>query len=342
MELTTHPGLEDVVVDELQAALGAPVDATLRADGMAGHVRVAFAGQGLTDAVAGLRTIHRWIRPVAQWAWPEVDPLGDLRARVSAAVADVPELADDGACFRVRCHRVGEHPFGSEDVERVAGAGVRDHRLLPVRLRGPAVVVRCDVRGPEVRLGVERGGVARPTWPWRQATSLKPQLAAGLLALGRPFGAEPPAAVGDPFCGGGTLLLEAAARWPAARLLGGDRSAAAAEGVAANLAALGASARASVAEGDARALAWPEKVDLLVMNPPFGDRLGRELDLEAFYRSVLGAALDVTTPDARAVVLARRRGAFNRALRGSGWATRHVRIVELGGQYAGAFVLGRR
>jgi 23S rRNA G2445 N2-methylase RlmL len=247
----------------------------------------------------------------------------------------IPELAPEDAVFRVRCTRVGVHPFTSEDVEREAGAGVRAWATRGVRLKGPAVVVRCDVRDRDVLVGVELEGIRRPPPPYRPTTSLKPTLAWGLLALA----GRPARELLDPFAGGGTVLLEAAATWPGARLHASDLHDRNVDGLRLNL------PRAEVRSGDARRLdeVWADRrFDTVVTNPPFGRRLARDVDLEGLYRGFLRSAALVTTDDARVVVLAQKRGAFNRALRAVGaWETRHVRIVEVGGLYAGAFVLQR-
>jgi tRNA (guanine6-N2)-methyltransferase len=342
LEVTTIPGLEDVMSASLESASGVSLSAELRPDGMAGHVRVGSASAELVACARSLAMAQRVVRGLATLELPGTGGLAEIRAAAGEVTRDLPELGREDAAFRVRCKRSGNHDFGSEDVEREAGAGVRDARIRPVRLKGPAVVVRCDVRGSTVRFGVEVPAAERPELPWRPTTSLKPQLAAGLLALARAPGSPAPRAVLDPFCGGGTILVEAAARWPEVELFGSDLHVACAEGVARNLAFIGAKDRSSVKVGDARSLVdvWPgERFDLMVTNPPFGKRLGREVDVESMYRSFLRAAATCAASDARLVVLALRRGAFNRALRDSGWTTRHVRIVELGGLYAGAFVL---
>jgi tRNA (guanine6-N2)-methyltransferase len=334
-----------VAADELRARLpGVAVDAELRPHGLAGHV-VARADHPDPAAVAiTLRTVNHVVRPLRALDLPAVDGLAAIRATFADLAPTVPELAPTDAVFRVRSRRTGAHPFTSEDVERVAGAGVRDALPRGVRLRGPAVELRCDVREGRVLVGLDVPVPDRPVLPFRPTTSLRPQLAAGLLALARPHGGPPPAAVLDPFAGGGTILAEAAARWPGVTLAGSDLQARCADGVRANLAALGAPSE--VRTGDARAVdaVWPEGgFDTVVTNPPFGERLGKEVDLVALYHRFLASVTRVTTPDARLVVLALHRGRFNHALRAEGsWDTRHVRIVELGGRYAGAFVLARR
>ena len=155
----------------------------------------------------------------------------------------------------------------------------------------------------------------------------------------------PPRALLDPFVGGGTILAEAAARWPDVRLCGSDQQARCVDGVAQNLAEAGLGSRSSLRVGDARHLdaLWPdERFELIATNPPFGARLGGDVDFGALYRAFLAGCADRTTDDARLVVLVNRRGDFNRALRAvRRWETRHVRMIEIGGLYVGVFVLSR-
>lgn len=345
LTLTTTPGIEDLAADELRAALGVEVRATLGPDDRAGHlvVEADVDPAALASAALGLRSVHRVIRPLVTVVLADDDPLGEVRRTFAALAAATPELAPPDVTFRVTATRHGTHPFTSEDLARVAGAGVRDVLPRAVRLKGADVQLRCDLRDRTCAVGLQLNRETlsdRRPGPFRPETSLKANLAWALLQLARPE--APPIRLLDPFAGGGTILVEAAARWPDVRLAGSDLYARNADGVRENLAPV--ADRAEVRTGDARHLdaLWPEGgFDTVVTNPPFGRRLGAGLDLEALYRSFLRSAAAVCTPDARMVVLVQRRGAFNRALRGSGWETRHVRIVELGGLYAGVFVLSR-
>jgi tRNA (guanine6-N2)-methyltransferase len=328
IELVTHPGFEDVALAELSVAAGFQPAADLRPDGLAGHVRV------LSDVpqplVRGMRSLSRFVRPVASFPLDPADPLGGIRAALRDLAPTIPELAAD-VTFRVTSARTGEHAFTSEDVARIAGAGVRDALPRAVRMKGFDVELRCDVRDREVRVGVQVTLPKRAHGPFRPTTTLKPTFAWCLLALLE----RPPVRLLDPFCGAGTILMESTAP----ELFGSDLHETAVLGARQNL-----GDRAVIRQGDARRLeeVWPEGgFDSIVTNPPFGRRLGTNVDLEALYAAFLRSAARVTTEDARLVAVIERRGAFNRALRASGWETRHVRIVELGGIYVGVFVLGR-
>ncbi|MEM6926896.1 MAG: THUMP domain-containing protein [Myxococcota bacterium] len=349
VELTTNPGLEDLTLDEFgvrAAARGFTVTGSERCpDGLAGHVLVEVEAPwtALNPVVQTLRSAHRAIRWLDAFPLRSPDPLAQIRAAMSAVVPRIAELDHPDRSFRVTSSRTGPHPFTSEDVQRVAGAGVRAVTPHPVSLEAFDVELRCDVRGDVCRIGVQLGGLSRrPKGPYTQRTSLRGNVAWALLQLTRPD--TVPDHLLDPFCGAGTVLSEASARWPEARLAGVDRRAEAAKGTRENLAHAGAIAEVRV--GDARALheSWPPATfDTIVTNPPFGKRLGRRLDLGRFYGDVLGSVAAVARPGARLGMLAYRRGAFNRALQANGaWSTRHVRVLELGGLYVGVFVLQRR
>ncbi|MFT4625438.1 MAG: tRNA (guanine6-N2)-methyltransferase [Myxococcota bacterium] len=350
LQLTTNPGFEDLALDELriraEAAGRSVLSHTLRPFGLAGHLSVYLAAtwEPLRPVLLELRSVHRVIRVLDQFPLHPDDPLGDIRRRVAAHANTIPELAPEHVSFRVTSSRTGTHGFTSEEVARDAGAGVRDVLPRAVSLKAFDVEIRCDVRDRVVVLGVQQRRLAhRSHGPYSQRTSLRANVAWCLLQLARPD--APPTVLLDPCCGAGTILVEAGRRWPEVQLRGGDRLERATEGTAGNLAAAGLLDRAVLHTADARtpgAHGPPGTVDTVVVNPPFGKRLGRTLNLEVFYRALLLAASQVATADARMVVVVQRRGAFNRALGADvGWRIHHVRVVELGGLYVGVFVLER-
>ena len=345
--LTTHPGLEDLVAAELAARCAAANlghgAVELRADGMAGRVRAVVEAdrEGALGVALGLRGVFHAMRPVATFALRADAPLTDIRERLSRV--DLPELGP-GRSFRVRCERVGEHPFTSEQVAAAAGAGILDQGPRPVRMKGFDVLVRCDVRGERVSVAVQHTHAAladRFVHVYNQRSSLKPTLAWGMLQL---LGEGPVTRLLDPFCGAGTILYEAAAWRPGVARCGSDWSAEAVEGAGQNLDAAGVSAALKVGDALDLGALWDGPFDAVVTNPPFGLKLGAKVDFYRFYPQLIDSLAGVVPPGGRVAMLVWKRGAFNHSVWRSGGPFRsiHVRIVEMGNVFPGIFVLQRQ
>ncbi|MFO7551043.1 MAG: cation:proton antiporter, partial [Haliea sp.] len=218
--------------------------------------------------------------------------------------------------------------LSSPDVERAAGAAVVARWGLPVELRTPALHLRVDVHERTCHVGVQYTAEA--------LTRRLPRIYSppALLRLAEPD-PRAPTRILDPFCGSGTILLEAAAWLPEAALFGSDLNPRAVAGTLRNARALdaadgdagapaGPSAGASVEHeagssaarsvesrldvraGDARALVeiWGEaSMSHVVTNPPFGVRLGKEIDFVGFYRRILSEVVRVLVPGGTLVML---------------------------------------
>ncbi|MBN2799066.1 MAG: methyltransferase [Deltaproteobacteria bacterium] len=346
LELTTHPGLEQLAADEVLAlAPKGVLRAEVRPDGLRGWVSVWGDWPAIEQAARRLRAVHHLFRPLDRFVLDAAEPLAQVEARLAALA--IPALEPEGVSFGVRCERTGSHPFTSEDVGRVAGAGVRSRTLRAVNLRHPDVALRVDVREQICRVSLALTAEPlshRHQRPYLPGVSMKASLAWAMLHLARPQGA--PGAVLDPLCGGGTILLEAGALWPAARLLGSDLDGERVAGTSANLVANGLLPRATLRQGDALDLTalWGDQapVDTVVTNPPFGKQVGKGLDLRRFYRELLQSLLPVLAEGGRIALLAERRAAFTHALEQvPALRLRHVRVVEAGGLHPAIFLLER-
>ena len=350
LTITTNRGLEELVVQEFQrraAEIGVlNVQGECRPGGLAGWAAVeADSTPALMQSIAlDLRSAHHVVRPVHAFTLDAADPLAQVQAEVAALA--IPELEPDGVSFRVTTRRSGVHPFTSEDVQRVAGAGVRDRAWRAVSLTAYDVNLRVDVRDDACHVGVQ---LTRAPLSRRHARTFLPHMtlsgnvAWALLHLARPEPATPPRALLDPFCGGGTLLLEAKALWPDVAVAGSDTRELCVDGTLANLAA--AAHSGDVRVGDARelGLVWQgHHFDTVVSNPPFGKRVGPNMSFGALFGQLLDGLLEVTCVGARVALLVHKRGAFNKAVRERpGWRVRHARVIELGGLHPCIIVLDR-
>ncbi len=332
--LTADPGLEDVVLAEL-ADRGLAGEA--RPYGYAGLVRTEGDAAGLLD----LRSVHHLIRERAHLTLPGRG-LGDAVAALSRVA--FPELAG-GASFAVRVHRRGEHGFKSPDLERALGAVLVERYRAPVDLEAPDLPIRVDLFDRRALVGIQltRAPLSR-RYPkvYAPPAALKTTVAYGLLRLA---GVGGRGRLLDPFTGSGTVAIEAAQAFPGVAVVALDIRPRAVAGAQANAAAAGVAGAVRFLRADARRLVGvlPPGFDWIVANPPFGRRLGRDLDLRALYARFLDQAALLLRPGGRLVFLAKRRGMAARlvaerpALR-----LRHRRVVELGGLYVGLFLVERR
>ncbi|KAB8160226.1 methyltransferase domain-containing protein [Streptomyces sp. 3MP-14] len=146
--------------------------------------------------------------------------------------------------------------------------------------------------------------------------------------------------VWDPFCGAGTLLVEAAHTGLDLTLIGSDTSPEALAAAHANhpLFPTGTLLRANAAALPAR----PGTVDRVMANLPFGKRVGSHAANRTLYPRFLAELARVLTPDGRAVLLTEDK----RLLRASVERTRDVRVIKevtvsTGGLHPSAYTVER-
>ena len=342
--LTTNPGLEEVVAAEIGEHMAAqgldPCAAVLQDSGVGGRVQVDFLpGAGDPSAwLFALRSVHHVLQHRASFEIPAEGGLARVRERVAAL--DWPEL-DSATPFRVSSERHGSHDFTSPELQGAAGAAVQRSTGAPVDLTRYRVHIQVDVIGSRCMVGVrwtERALGLRFERPFNQRVALKPPVAYAILRLAA---VEAPVRILDPFCGTGTILLEAGHAYPQAGLVGSDTRQVCVDGTRANLEAAGMAERAELARLDARRLAADGErgpgieagsIDLLATNPPYGRQLGRRIRFEDFYRDFLHAAARVVRPGGRLALMVGKPGAFYPALRRSpGWTQQRALPVSMSG-----------
>lgn len=345
-------GLEDVVVNEYceratDAGLSvsdtddAPFDVRSYA-----LVEVNAEPEPSLEVARQMRSVHHVLAPLYTFSLPnEPDAaLRTIRTTVETLEVDAMKKADT---FRVTTVRQGDHDFTSIDVQREAGAGLEAHYGTTVDLEEYDTEVRVDVHDDRCIVSVQHTKEAlsrRQVRLFQPRAALKPNMAYGLLRLAHLD--APPDVVLDPFCGSGTILWEAGARWPEARLVGNDWDEDTLDGARENADAQGLNDRVTLHHSDVWYLSETLRdgnADLIVTNPPFGVRLASSMDFGPFYRRVLEQFHEVLQSNGRAVLLVLRQTPFNEALdETQSFHIRHVRVVEIGGLYPRVFVLGRR
>ncbi|MCK5770975.1 bifunctional 23S rRNA (guanine(2069)-N(7))-methyltransferase RlmK/23S rRNA (guanine(2445)-N(2))-methyltransferase RlmL [Algiphilus sp.] len=325
---TTSLGLAPVLRDEL-AALGATDAAEL-----GGGVQFSADLDGLYTCLLGSRVASRIVLPLAEFE----TPTGDACYEAARAI-DWPALFARELRFMV------EVTGRSQSVSHTGFAGLRVKDGVVDRFREqtgerpdvdpdhPDVRVLLQLQGRRARLGIDLGNGGLHRRGYRREGGLAPlreNLAAGLLLrAGWPERADAGEAFCDPFCGSGTLVIEAAlvatrtapgllrdvasprgwnghdaARWDAAvarardavrawegpPLRGFDQDPAAVATARSNARLAGMAAITRFERGDAVAVPAPAARGLMVANPPYGERLGDANELIKLY-SLLGSHL---------------------------------------------------
>jgi len=299
-----------------------------------------------------MRSIHHVMRPITTFELPEsdsdADPLAAIRERLFEL--DIPEMAA-ARTFRVTSNRIGQHPFGSMDVQREAGAALNERYGTAVDLRGYDVNIRVDVIHRTCLVAEQRTRASlskRYERVFNPKAALKPNVAYAMLRLADPEGElleREGASLLDPFCGAGTILLEAAAVLPGLEIYGSDFDERCVEGTVRNAQAAGLADRLNVRQADARDLGdvYDRRLTAIITNPPYGVRLGRKTNFTDLYQKILGEAHRVLEPDGRIVLLVFKRRPFDRALEKLGlFETVDVHLVETGGLYPRLYILRPR
>ena len=365
---TTTPGLEDVAIEEGERLLGeSGLSVSTRYERLsdivgamhgnpsdAASTDVSYIGWQIDGvprdppivAIAESR-LRRGARSIYHLAVHigELDWSGDLHSLVDATLRiDYPELSEvarRGGSFRATCHRCGTHAFQSPDVERAIGGLLHDRYGCAVDLERPDLNVAVDVVGPMAMVGYQlsgrKGMDRRHAWRFHPRITLRTPVAYGMLRLAG-YTTEPGPLM-DPFCGAGTILLEAGGvakdiGVPVPALRASDREPSAVHGTIDNLRAAGLPAdvrRLDVHELKANVDAG--SLDYVVTDPPFGVRLGKKIDYHFLYQSLLaGAAHGLRSGGRLALLIDHRRGVFDAVASGfRAFELTHTRRVTIGG-----------
>lgn len=362
LNFTTNPGLEDIAITECRTRLHrAGIDEIAferKPHGLGGYlgVQCETSPAQLWDVARQMRSIHHVHRPIASFTVPEADGLTFIQHQVRAL--DIPEM-DTAGSFRVTSKRSGRHDFTSMDVQKVAGAALVDRYQCQVNLTEYDVNIRVDIFDRLCYVAVQM--TRRPLdfrfdYAYRPRIALKTNVAFALLCLAHlqpdgipapdapPAGYEPPQAplILDPFCGSGTIVMEAARCLPQAQLFANDAFERPVVWTQDNIAANGLCERIHVQQMDARHIHThfaADSLDAIVTNPPFGAFLGANTNFHTLYQHFLNAAWHVLRPGGYLALMVWKRGVFNRVADKMDFQIRHVRIVDVGGIFPGMFML---
>ena len=326
--LTTIVGLEDVVVEEASEKLKL-YSFEIRPGNVGGRVIVEVPREEL-DEVFKLRSIEHVIKLLKVFS-VEPSPKGLNTIYKELYEAELPL----GSTFRITCERVGSHDYTSIDVQRVAGQAIVDRYGTKVDLKNPETVVRVDVTHNLCMVGIQltRSPLhIRYQRVFQHPSALNPIIAYAMLRLAK---VKPGDAVLDAFCGGGTIIIEAAQVWDGLNLLGIDISPRSIEGAWKNAESAGVRAKVKFMVGDARRLErfLPEgwKADKVVSNLPFGIRSGRLKSVPAVYSDFLRSLKPFLKEESTVCLLTVHRELLESLAENHGYKVLEARRIMYGG-----------
>ncbi|MSP15499.1 MAG: hypothetical protein EXR73_02605 [Myxococcales bacterium] len=348
------PGLETVVADEVGALPGASELTTGR-----GGVEFSGDGQTLIAANLALRVATRVLVRVGAFTARDF-----ARLRREIASLPWERFAKGAPCVEVVATARKSRLYHTGGIaERIAG-GVADRLGAPAAPdAAPALRIMARVEDDQFTISVDSSGELLHRRGWRveaRAAPLRETLAAGLLALAGWDGRTP---LCDPMCGAGTILIEGAnlalgrapgagrafawESWPcvaglvrpaptlavavtlssAARptLLGSDRDANAIETCRRNALRADVADVVTLAVADAADAPLPDTPGLIVLNPPYGQRLdaaGLAASLRALGRRGRAHRIAVLSADPQLPRALGRRPSREHALENGGLPVR--------------------
>jgi len=282
--VTTVPGIEDIVVKEASEKLNL-LEHQLRFGGVGGRVSLKIPRSDI-QKLFKMRSIEHIIQIV------EIFPVKKTKAGLDEIYNEVYGLAIPlGSTFRVTCERIGSHEYTSMDVQRSAGQAIVDKYGRKVDLENPKTIVRVDVVHDLCIVGIQlTRNSLRIRYPrsFQHPSALNPVIAYAMLRYSE---VQPGDRVLDAFCGGGTIVIEAAQVWKNLEVIGLDISPKSINGARRNSEAAKVKTKVKFIVGDATRLekflptGW--KVDKAVSNLPFGIRSGRLKSLPRIYSGFL-------------------------------------------------------
>lgn len=257
---------------------------------------------------------------------------------------NVMESSERGGTFRVTCERIGgPHAWQAPEVEYEIGGALAEfyerHNWKP-KMEGYDVEIRTDVVGKRVIMGTQLNvydlSKGRHFLKYRNAVTLKANLAYAMIRLANLKMGDH---LLDPFCGSGTLMLEALQMYQGKiQCLGMDVSRRSAEGAKANAEAEGFLDQCRFVCSDARGLrrhvkGGDDSVDAIATNLPWGVMTGQNQstsDLQTLYEVFLRNSWYVLKPYGRLVMLVLRGLQVVRTIRKLSGRYRllHVNVVR--------------
>jgi tRNA (guanine6-N2)-methyltransferase len=284
----TSRGLEDICADEMRKVAGLQVDAVEYR-----RVSASLDMGGDMAELLKLKTVDDVFLYLDTWEEivPQRSALTKLteRSREVRMGASLKMLTDirplsKRPLFSVTANFVGKRNYSSDEIKAAVAEGISDALHWQYTSEDLSDLnIRVFLEHETATLGVRLSDVPMHARVYKQvhiSGSLKPTVAAAMLAVGN---VRPEAEVCDPFCGAGTILIEA--RLSGARSFGGDIHLEAIH--AAQVNSLTAGVGIELAAWDAQRLPLDcGSVEQIVTNLPWGRQVVADENMAAFYHRV--------------------------------------------------------
>lgn len=328
--LTTNPGIEDIVIDEVREKLKVKA----RQWFIAGRVEV--NGKGIEEKLKQLRSIYHVIKQISIF---EFKNLNDIYEKVKRL--NIEEIKKSKS-FRVTGKRRGKHDFKSLDLQRVVGSAIVEKYGKKVDLKNYEAEILAEVYGSKCFIGVcltNESLHKRFVKVFEHPAAIKMPLAYAMLKLAKIKKSQ---RILDPFCGSGSIVIEAALVYgKSIDIYSSDIEERFIEGAKQN-------AMAARVEGINFKVANANKLDeyykhnffdAIVTNPPYGIRVKKK-HLKWLYRNFLETAHSILKQDGRIVVITPRANSFrDLVFKTKKYLIEHERVVSLATLWPHIFVL---
>lgn len=350
--LTTVPGVEEVVLRELQVRFGLYPSRFEKVglSELSGRVLVRLSDSVNLRFLSEMRSIEKAFLVV------EVGEIGSRREDLERTITriDLSWLADYVTPYltlAVRSVRAGDHEYTSPEIARLLGSRIVEYvqstcGFRPqINLDDPDVVIEFDVIGNKYILGLELLRYSLRERKYRvfyHEAAINPILAFAMNVL-LDYDPERSYILMDPLCGSGTIVIEGLHYYRKSMYIGVDIDKRNCRGALQNCKYAKIAERVEILSGDSTRLSnFIRAVDGVVTNPPFGIRLEPSEELGKFYMRILREISNVLSPRSRAVIITPRVRLVQRALE----VIKNLRIyrelvVEQGGMRSTVFVLER-
>ncbi len=338
--VTTNPGIEDIVIQEVKEKIGAKAKKFF---GLRGRVLIEVS-ESKQKEILKLRSIYHVIKYVDKFEINKSNKgLQDIYTKIKSI--EIEELKNSQS-FRVTAERFGNHEFTSIDIQKYAGKAIVEKYGKKVDLKNYETEVICDVIGKWCFVGIKLTRESLHKTRYRKVfehpAGIKPPLAYAMIRLS---GLRESEILLDPFCGGGTIPIEAAQTFgEKIKILASDINPKYIEGAKLNAKEAGVIDLIEFKVADARELEkyFPEyrgKVNRIVTNPPYGIRM-KKRGLKDLYKKFLLSSREVINDEGKLVLITTKAVSFRSLVENiQNYVVVEERVVGTGGLYPHIFVL---